>query len=581
MGKSGQKGSAPGQILSSISGRRNIMQKRMLGVFLSVCMVFGMMPCTAAADTYQDENTGETLEYTYRNNCFYLEEQLNGDLLARHAGAEVPAGNTIDLSGCSTESGSAFRAEAGSSVDLLFSLDVSRIKAEIRLIPGLLMEKFGLGQSMAALVDAVSLKGLDSRFQVEFTIPEGMTVPEDIENHLKLGSSDTDQDARVLYRLVVDGADRPAVIGNSDHSSTITVCFDLASPEAYETFGVLKTAIAGMPDDLTLELSGLKIDDGSMTGTEYTVQSRLTGSLVSNASIALMGYSMSKDIDAKWTAVQSPEGKDAVLPSDIADPPVQLTVRAREKGSRPILNKTDHYSYIAGYPDRTVRPQNHTTRAEVATIFYRMLTDASRSAFWTSDNSFSDVKAGTWFNNAISTMHEAGVLNGYEDRTFRPDGKIKRGEFAAIAVRLETAGETAPVPGSSNLTDISGHWAENYIRKAEELGYVTGYDDGTFRPEKLITRAEVMTMVNRVLERMSSNDGREGLLPAGQMTVFSDNADPGAWYYTAIQEATVSHSYSEIQKEKAGFISIVKEKWSGRIEDRDWAALEKEWASGQ
>ena len=131
------------------------------------------------------------------------------------------------------------------------------------------------------------------------------------------------------------------------------------------------------------------------------------------------------------------------------------------------------------------------------------------------------------------------------------------------------------------MTDISGHWAENYIRKAEELGYVTGYDDGTFRPEKLITRAEVMTMVNRVLERMSSNDGREGLLPAGQMTVFSDNADPGAWYYTAIQEATVSHSYSEIQKEKAGFISIVKEKWSGRIEDRDWAALEKEWASGQ
>ena len=353
---------------SEDSERRKVMRKRMLGIFLSVCMVFGMMPCAAAADTYQDETTGETLEYEYRGGKFYLEEDLAGDLLVRHAGKETPAGNTIDLSGCMTESGSIFRAEAGSSIDLLYALDVSRIKTEIRLIPGLLMEKFGFGQSMAVLVDAVSLKGLKSSFQVDFTVPEGLTVPEDFANHLKLGSSETNEDARILYRIVTDGAERPVLTRNPDHSSTMTVSFELASPESYETFGVLRTAIAGMPDDLILEFNGLKIDDGSVTGADYTIRSLMTGSLVSNSSIEMLGYSMSKDIDAKWTAVQSPEGKDAVLPADVADPPVQLTVRTREKGSRPILNKTDHYAYIAGYPDKTVRPQNHTTRAEVATI---------------------------------------------------------------------------------------------------------------------------------------------------------------------------------------------------------------------
>ncbi|MBQ3124414.1 MAG: S-layer homology domain-containing protein [Clostridia bacterium] len=201
------------------------------------------------------------------------------------------------------------------------------------------------------------------------------------------------------------------------------------------------------------------------------------------------------------------------------------------------LNYEDHYAYIIGYDDQygkdEVRPENPITRAEVATIFYRLLDDESREKFRTQENEFSDVNEGDWYNNNISTVAAAGIVNGYDDGTFLPNNKITRAEFATIAARF-----TSLVHEGENLfTDIDGHWAAEYINNAAITGWVNGYDDGTFKPNAEITRAEAITLINRVLYRyVLEEDLHE------DMIVWSDNT-PDKWYYTAVQEATNSHEY--------------------------------------
>ncbi|MCR4600481.1 MAG: S-layer homology domain-containing protein, partial [Clostridia bacterium] len=229
----------------------------------------------------------------------------------------------------------------------------------------------------------------------------------------------------------------------------------------------------------------------------------------------------------------------------------------------PELNKADHVAYVIGYEDGTVRPENKITRAEVATIFFRLLTDESRKAIWSSSNSYKDTAAGAWYNNAVSTLSNGGVLSGYTDGTFLPSGNITRAEFATIAARFD---ESDVSTANISFTDIGGHWAENYIRRAAALGYITGYQDGSFKPDAPITRAEAMTLLNRVLGR--DKISASGLLD--NMARWSDNP-VGAWYYVAVQEATNTHDYT---------IEDGVETWTGILPDRDWAALEKEWASG-
>lgn len=223
----------------------------------------------------------------------------------------------------------------------------------------------------------------------------------------------------------------------------------------------------------------------------------------------------------------------------------------------PELNAQDHYAYIVGYEDDTVRPEGYLTRAEVATIFFRLLTDVSREQFWTTRSAYSDVNQEVWYNNAIATMTNAGILKGYEDGTFRPDTNITRAEFAAIASRFDSsAAET-----DSGFTDIAGHWAAAEISRAVSLGWIQGYEDGTFRPDQPITRAEVMTIVNRMLDRVPENE--TDLLP--DMNIWSDNL-PGTWYYLAVQEATNSHTYI---RKNGGY-----ETWVAMLEDPDWTRFQ-------
>ena len=224
------------------------------------------------------------------------------------------------------------------------------------------------------------------------------------------------------------------------------------------------------------------------------------------------------------------------------------------------LNTTDHFAYIVGYGNGQVRPQNAITRAEVATIFFRLLTDDVREENFTSTNKYTDVAAGAWYNNAVSTLSAMGIITGYPDGTFRPNAYITRAEFAAIAARFDADGDKT----LAAFSDIANHWAKDEISVAYNNGWVDGYPDGTFGPQRNITRAETVTLVNRVLNRKPETE--DDLL--SDMTTWTDNADKKAWYYLAIQEATNSHYYK--YKENSEY-----EKWTELRETRDWTQLEK------
>ena len=224
------------------------------------------------------------------------------------------------------------------------------------------------------------------------------------------------------------------------------------------------------------------------------------------------------------------------------------------------LNTTDHFAYIVGYGNGEVRPQNNITRAEVATIFFRLLTDDVRDENLTKTNRYSDVAATSWYNTAVSTLSSMGIITGYPDGTFRPNAAITRAEFAAIAARFDNDGDKT----AAKFSDIATHWAKDEISIAYNNGWITGYPDGTFGPQRDITRAETMTLVNRVLNRQPETE--DDLLP--NMTVWTDNANPNAWYYLAVQEATNSHYYEF--KTNSQY-----EKWTELRETRDWSQLEK------
>ena len=223
------------------------------------------------------------------------------------------------------------------------------------------------------------------------------------------------------------------------------------------------------------------------------------------------------------------------------------------------LNTTDHFAYIVGYGNGEVRPQNNITRAEVATIFFRLLTDDVRAENLTKTNRYSDVAATSWYNTAVSTLSSMGIITGYPDGTFRPNAAITRAEFAAIAARFDNDGDKT----AAKFSDIATHWAKDEISIAYNNGWITGYPDGTFGPQRDITRAETMTLVNRVLNRQPETE--DDLLP--NMTVWTDNANPKAWYYLAVQEATNSHYYKFKTNSKY-------EQWTALRETRDWQALE-------
>ncbi|MBE6991396.1 MAG: S-layer homology domain-containing protein [Ruminococcaceae bacterium] len=304
-------------------------------------------------------------------------------------------------------------------------------------------------------------------------------------------------------------------------------------------------------DTFRLEAGQTKTIDGLAPGTYTVVES----------GAAMFGYSLRTYVNGSYRPNGSYEfevyaGEETGISFNN-----RYTVAAA-------LNTNDHFAYIVGYSDGTVKPNNPITRAEVATIFFRLMTDESREAYWSGTNTFDDVSSDKWYNNAISTLQNAGILDG---TSFRPDDNITRAELAVIATKFSQMSNTAA--GSVTFTDIQGHWAQAEIEYAAAIGWVKGYSDGTFKPDQQITRAEAMTLINRVLERAVKEDGMED-----NMVAWPDNT-PDAWYYEDVQEATNSHYYVRAKNQPVEGYNFNYEVWRGIMEPRDWTELEKSWAA--
>ena len=330
----------------------------------------------------------------------------------------------------------------------------------------------------------------------------------------------------LMYTLTYD------VTGDLPEGYTAPAKQMLVKGSSY-TVAEVPASVSGSKDGVngTFSFNGWKKDDGTV----------LTGEQQLTADLTLHGV---------WTFTKKSSGggggghkPTVTIPDDVPTG----------------LNGDDHYAYIVGYPDSTVRPQNGITRAEVATIFFRLLTDETRNANSTKTNSYSDVAAGAWYNHAVSTLSAMGIVKGDSHGKFNPNAPITRAEFAAIAARFDDKANTTAV----DFSDIASHWAKDEISAAANNGWINGYTDGTFRPNNKITRAEAMTLVNRVLKRLPET--AEDL--HNDMIKWSDNSDTSAWYYLAVQEATNSHYY-DIKENKY-------EKWSKLRETRDWTELEK------
>ena len=273
-----------------------------------------------------------------------------------------------------------------------------------------------------------------------------------------------------------------------------------------------------------------------------------------------------------YTAEENDNPSGPVIPSDPDDPDPDT----------PDLNTDDHYSYIVGYPEdyRTgeatddeslwpVKPQGNITRAEVATIFYRLLTNDARDENWTTSNSFTDVSADSWYNTPVSTLSAMGLIEGYEDGSFRPDNPITRAEFAAIAGRFFTDNDAIYEPGT--FSDIEGaEWFADAVQAAKDHDIIGGYPDGSFKPNNPITRAEACSIVNRTTKRVPDADH---LLALDEMRNWPDNADTSAWYYADMQEATNGHYYDYVLDEND---EIVREEWTSERAPIDWEQVEEE-----
>ena len=356
----------------------------------------------------------------------------------------------------------------------------------------------------------------------------------------------SETDPEQTYTLVTDenGKYETEEIPAGEYTVTVTV------PEGYEavTGGEVTAEVKdGETTELSAGLKAIPANTPVPTSTPTSTRSGGGGGGSSSGSKVTSG------------TAPSPSPSVTAEPEPTSSPASNITTTSA--GTVPELNKTEHYAYIVGYPEGDVRPERNITREEVATIFFRLLTDASRQEYWKQTNDFGDVEDDRWSNNAVSTMTNAEVVFGYEDGTFRPWTPIKRAEFAAMAARFDS-GE---YEGENKFSDIDGHWASEEINRAAERGWISGYEDGTFRPEQYITRAEAMTLINKMLERVVNAENIHS-----DAIFWPDNL-PEMWYYTNVEEATNSHDYDRL--------SDNTEKWTGINTPRDWEKLERAWST--
>lgn len=311
---------------------------------------------------------------------------------------------------------------------------------------------------------------------------------------------------------------------------------------------------------LTITQRPLTITAGSAEGIapvtcdKYTVEGLATGDKVDSVKITGIQSEPGESPNVASDAViKNAKGEDVTANYKITY--VDGVLKAIE-----VLNKEIHFNYVIGYTDGTIRPNNDISRAEVATIFFRLLTDEAREQYTTTAGDFTDVKAGMWCNRAIATLTNMGIIKGYTDGSFQPNKSITRAELATIIARFAKLDVN-----TKTFSDINGHWAQKNIELAAGNGWINGYEDGTFRPNNNITRAETFAMINRVLDRQT--ESVSDLLPTSDMNMWSDNMDADAWYYKDVQEATNYHKCDRVG-------DSVYEKWTEKVPDIDWASYQ-------
>lgn len=311
---------------------------------------------------------------------------------------------------------------------------------------------------------------------------------------------------------------------------------------------------------LTITQRPLTITAGSAEGIapvtcdKYTVEGLATGDKVDSVKITGIQSEPGESPNVASDAViKNAKGEDVTANYKITY--VNGVLKAIE-----VLNKEIHFNYVIGYTDGTIRPNNDISRAEVATIFFRLLTDEARTQYTTTAGNFTDVKAGMWCNRAIATLTNMGIIKGYTDGSFQPNADITRAELATIIARFAKLDVN-----TKTFSDINGHWAQKNIELAAGNGWINGYEDGTFRPNNNITRAETFAMINRVLDRQT--ESVSDLLPTSEMNMWSDNLNENAWYYKDVQEATNYHKCDRVG-------DSVYEKWTEKVPDIDWASYQ-------
>ena len=387
-----------------------------------------------------------------------------------------------------------------------------------------------------------------------------------VQKELAATGSKTASD--VKFRVIVNGMESPIMMYNAGEEEVST--YVEFNPRYRTVLDVNFASITGGNTE-TKDFTGsyveidqvgiyyfeLNEEDGKRTGVTYDdspykvyVYVKREGDklVVDSFDIYKDGWSVAGETITFHNTIDT--GKDDYYPIIIP------TIINKDTG---MLNKTDHFAYVIGYPDGTVHPNGQITRAEVATIFFRLLRDEVRDGAFTTSNTYSDVAYGKWYNNPISTMSALGIITGYPDGTFKPNKPITRAEFAAIAARFD---ETQSGK-SATFSDVIGHWAAKEIGIAYANEWIKGYPDGTFKPDQNITRAEAMTMINRVLERKPESPA--DLLT--NMNKWTDNMDTSKWYYLDVQEATNSHAYTRK--------TFNYELWRQMLPDPDWSRYER------
>lgn len=337
------------------------------------------------------------------------------------------------------------------------------------------------------------------------------------------------------------------IVDRDDPSKDVTANYDIK----YET-GTLQ--ITKMPITITAGSAEGAYILGPITSNEWKATATAEGDKVDSVKLTgaqtTLGESPNVASDA---VIKNAKGEDVTANYEIT------YVDGLLKGIE-LLEKEIHFNYVIGYTDGTIRPGNNISRAEVATIFFRLLTDEAREQYNKTTTSYSDIKDGAWCCRAVATLTNAGVINGYTDGTFRPNAPITRAELATIIARFAKLDVN-----TKTFSDINGHWAQKNIELAAGNGWINGYEDGTFRPNNNITRAETFAMINRVLDRQTENVS--DLLPTSEMNMWSDNMNENAWYYKDIQEATNYHKCDRVDQS-------TYEKWTEKVPDIDWASYQ-------